>query len=111
MYRLPNDLEIHILSAVYFVATKLVALRDRGWVDLRLNQDLEDVVHVVDSRKELAVELAAAPADVRRDNQQRLLELLAYPDLLEAVEWTLVAGSSYERMHEVERRLQHLADA
>ncbi|AII54256.1 hypothetical protein N008_20000 [Hymenobacter sp. APR13] len=35
IYRLPNGLEIRILSVVYFVATKLVALRDRGWADLR----------------------------------------------------------------------------
>lgn len=68
-------------------------------------------MHVVDNRKELAVELAAVPADVRRDIQQRLVELLAYHDLLEAVEWTLAAGSGYERKYEIDWRLQHLDDA
>ncbi|WP_165768402.1 nucleotidyl transferase AbiEii/AbiGii toxin family protein [Hymenobacter amundsenii] len=105
---LPNGLEIRVLSAVYFVATKLVALRDRGWADLRLSQDLEDLVHVVDNRLELATELAAADADVRADIRKRLLELLAHPDFLEAVEWTLPAGSGYERKYEIERRLQQL---
>ncbi|AII54254.1 hypothetical protein N008_19990 [Hymenobacter sp. APR13] len=76
-----------------------------------LSQDLEDIVHVVDNRKGLAVELAAAPADVRRDIQLRLVELLALPDFLEAVEWTLAAGSGYERKYEIERRLQQLANA
>jgi len=107
-YQLPNGLEIRVLSSVYFVATKFVALRDRGWADLRLSQDLEDLVHVIDNRLELATELAAADAAVRADIKQRLLELLAHPDFLEAVEWTLPAGSGYERKYEIERRLQQL---
>ena len=105
---MPNGLEIRVLSSVYFVATKLVALRDRGWADLRLSQDLEDLVHVIDNRLELATELAAADAAVRADITQRLLELLAHPDFLEAVEWTLPAGSGYERKYEIERRLQQM---
>jgi hypothetical protein len=94
---------------VYFLATKLVALRDRGWEDLRLSQDLEDVVHVVDNRPQLAEEVAIADEEVRRYIQQQIQEVLAHPDLLEALEWTLPAGSGYERKFEIERRLQHVA--
>lgn len=59
-YTLPDMTSIRVLSPVYFLCTKLVALRDRGWADLRVSQDLEDIVHLVDNRAELAAELAQA---------------------------------------------------
>ena len=107
-YLLPDASQIRILSPEYFVATKLVALRDRGWADLRLSQDLEDLVHVVDNRRELADEIAAAAPDVRAGIRQRLDELLGHPDFLEAVEWTLPYGSGYERKDEIARRLEQM---
>lgn len=109
LYELPDGTTIRILSPPYFLATKLVALRDRGWNDLRLSQDLEDVVHVVDNRPELIREVLFTEANVRDDIKQRLKELLAHPDFLEAVEWTLPYGSGYERKYEIERRLQQLS--
>jgi predicted nucleotidyltransferase len=108
-YTLPDTTTIRILAPVYFLATKLVALHDRGWEDLRLSQDLEDLVHVVDNRPQLAQEVTAADNGVRQHLQQYIQELLAHPDLLEALEWTLPAGSGYERKFEIERRLRHLA--
>lgn len=108
-YDLPDGTTIRILSPPYFLATKLVALRDRGWDDLRLSQDLEDVVHVVDNRAELIWEVLATEADVREDIKQRLEELMGHPNFLEAVEWTLPYGSGYERKYEIERRLQQLS--
>ncbi|MGY3091290.1 putative nucleotidyltransferase [Hymenobacter sp. UYAg731] len=107
-YSLPDSSQIRILAPEYFMATKLVALRDRGWADLRLSQDLEDLVHLVDNRQELSADIAAAAPDVRADIQQRLAELLAHPDFLEAVEWTLPYGSGYGRKGEIARRLQQL---
>ena len=54
-----------MLTPVYFLCTKLVALRDRGWGELRVSQDLEDIVHLVDNRLELRTELTQADASVR----------------------------------------------
>ena len=51
-YTLPDNSTIRLLSPVYFLYTKLVALRDRGWGELRLSQDLEDIVHLVANRLE-----------------------------------------------------------
>jgi predicted nucleotidyltransferase len=107
-YALPDATAIRILSPVYFVATKLVALHDRGWADLRLSQDLEDLVHVVDNRVELVAEIAAAAPDVRADIRQRLAQLAAHPDFLEALEWTLPYGSGYERKAAIALRLEQL---
>jgi predicted nucleotidyltransferase len=107
-YELPDGTTIRILSPPYFVATKLVALRDRGWDDLRLSQDLEDLVHVLDNRFTLPDEIAASESGVRADISQRVNALLLHPDLLEALEWTLPPGSGYERKHEMVRRLHLL---
>lgn len=78
-YILPDTTSIQVLSPVYFLCTKLVALRDRGWAELRVSQDLEDIVHLVDNRVELAAELAQAEGPVRAYVQQQLHELLAHP--------------------------------
>lgn len=107
-YVLPDGTLIRILSPPYFVATKLTALRDRGWADLRLSQDLEDVVHVLDNRLGLPGEVNAADAAVRQYIREQVTELLHHPDLLEALEWTLPYGSGYERKFELERRLRQL---
>lgn len=77
-YTLPDDLIIKVLSPVYFLCTKLVALRNRGWGELRVSQDLEGIVHLVDNRPELWAELTQADASVRAYIQQ-LRELLAPP--------------------------------
>jgi predicted nucleotidyltransferase len=108
---LPDTTSIRILAPEYFLATKLAAMRDRGWDDLRLSQDLEDVVHVVDNRLHLEREVAQAGEGVRGYIQYVLSELLAHPDLLEALEWTLPYGSGYERKFEIERRLRRMAEA
>ncbi|RTQ53744.1 hypothetical protein EJV47_03145 [Hymenobacter gummosus] len=110
-FELPDSTTIRILAPEYFLATKLAAMRDRGWNDLRLSQDLEDVVHVVDNRLQLEREVAQARAGVRGYIQHRLGELLAHPDLLEALEWTLPPNSGYERKFEIERRFRRMAEA
>ncbi|MBD2770546.1 hypothetical protein IC235_21895 [Hymenobacter sp. BT664] len=44
----------------------------RGPADLRLSQDLEDLVHVVDNHRELTSEVAAAAAEVQAAIKQGL---------------------------------------
>lgn len=107
-YELPDATTIRILSPPYFLATKLVALRSRGWQDLWLSQDLEDIVHVVDNRPTLAVEVAAAEPAVRAYINQQLSELLLRPELLAVLEGVLPPGSGYERKYEIERRLRNV---
>ncbi|RZJ86553.1 MAG: hypothetical protein EOO60_13290 [Hymenobacter sp.] len=107
-YVLPDGTGIRILSPPYFVATKLAALRDRGWAELRLSQDLEDLVHVLDNRPALPEEVADADEAVRHYINQQATDLLRHSDLLEALEWTLPYGSGYERKFEMERRLRRL---
>lgn len=110
-YALPDNTRIRILSSPYFLATKLVALRSRGWQDLWTSQDLEDIVHVVDNRPALVLEVAEAGSDVRTYISQQLTELFDRPELLDVVEGVLPPGSGYGRKYKVERRLRQLTSS
>lgn len=46
-FRLPNGRIIYIMSALYFVATKMEAVIGRGGDDLRMSHDFEDLVYVI----------------------------------------------------------------
>jgi len=57
--------EIRIITAPYFLGTKLEAFHGRGKNDFR-TRDLEDIVTLIDGRPELADEVYLAPADLRK---------------------------------------------
>lgn len=108
-YLLPDGTIIRLLRPVYFLCTKLVALRDRGWADLRVSQDLEDIVHLVDNRVELPIELAQAPDAVRTYIRQQLQALLTHPAFAEALAWTVPYGADYTYQQLLQQRLRELA--
>jgi hypothetical protein len=77
--------QIRVVTAPYFLATKLEAFVGRGGDDYLASPDLEDIVTLVDGRAELAGEVAQADADLRRFLARRLSTLLAAPPFLEAL--------------------------
>lgn len=50
---LNNSKVIRVISAPYFLATKLEAFKDRGKQDFLLSHDLEDIIAVIDGRPEI----------------------------------------------------------
>ena len=62
---LPSGRRLRHATAPCFLATKIVAFRDRGGGDYLASRDFEDIVTVVDGRLELADELTAAPEELR----------------------------------------------
>jgi hypothetical protein len=69
-------LRINVISAPCFVATKLVAFRDRGGGDL-LHHDIEDIIAVIDGRASLAEEIAADSSSLRAFIAEQLTALIA----------------------------------
>lgn len=63
---LPSGRSIRIASSPYLIATKLEAFNDRGADDLRMSEDITDIVSILDGRPELCQELAGADTDVRQ---------------------------------------------
>jgi len=64
-YALTEELEIKQLLPELFVATKLEAFMGRGNDDLLMSRDVEDILLVVDGRKELINEVKSAADDIR----------------------------------------------
>jgi hypothetical protein len=96
---------IRLVSAVAFVATKLEAFADRGGGDFLTSHDLEDVLHVVEGREELAGELAAAPAELRQAVASTFRHLLMNPDFTNALPGLIAEP---QRADTVLQRLQAL---
>jgi hypothetical protein len=76
---LPSGTEIRCVSAPYFLATKLEAFDGRGNGDYLMSHDIEDLVAVLDGRKETVDEVAAAPQELANYLSQRFAELLEKP--------------------------------
>jgi len=107
---LAEDLEIRILTAPFFVATKFEAFRSRGKGDLLGSRDLEDLVAVVDGRAELIREVQAGPAELSAYLHAEIERVLATPAFLDALPgYLLPDAASQSRINIVLRRLEILA--
>ena len=61
------ELEVRVITAPYFLATKLEAFHGRGQDDLLASHDLEDIITVVSGRSEIVDEVRAnASPEVQR---------------------------------------------
>jgi predicted nucleotidyltransferase len=76
------ELDIRLISAPAFIATKLEAFVSRGQRDHLTSHDLEDVLSVVDGRASLAQEMEAASPEMQTAVRQELARLLGTPDFI-----------------------------
>jgi hypothetical protein len=109
-YRLEADLQIRLVTAVYFCATKLEAFRSRGNGDFQSSHDLEDVIAVIDGRSELGNEVRAASPDVRAyigSEVRKILDTHTFTDALPG--YLLPDSASQARIALLMQRLQELA--
>lgn len=107
---LPSGMQIRLVSAPLFVATKLEAFYGRGKGDYGASHDIEDIVAVVDGRPELAVEVAGSESDVREYIESEVDSLLADGQFVETLSWHFAGDAeSQARIPEVIRRLRLLA--
>ena len=101
---------IRLITAPYFVATKLVAFHGRGGGDIAASHDLEDLIAVIDGRPEIVGEVVNSAADVRdyiAAEMQELLSARAFQDALPG--FLLPDPVSQERLSILLDRLQKLA--
>jgi hypothetical protein len=108
-----DDVDVRVISAPYFVATKLLAFEGRGNRDFQASHDLEDVLGIVDGRATLEVELGAASDDVRRFVATQVGALLQSTAFLTAIAGHLPGDSGAQAraptVIETLRRLAALA--
>src|ERR1700677_6852 len=82
---LPNGQTIRVITAPYFLGTKMEAFRGRGQMDFLASHDLEDFVAVIDGRSTILKEIADSPSDVREYLAEAASSLLSESRFLDAV--------------------------
>lgn len=98
---LRSGLDIRLVAAPAFVASKLEAFVTRGKSDYLSSHDLEDVLIVVDGRPTLPAEMALATPDLRSAVRERLLPLINDEDFVSTLEGLIDPGSPSEGRWEI----------
>ena len=103
---LPGGQTIRIITAPFFLGTKMEAFRGRGKMDFQASHDLEDFVAVIEGRETLLQEIAGAPLSLRRYLADAAKMLLAEPRFLDVLPGFVLDD---ERVPLIEKRLASIA--
>ena len=110
VHRLTDDLEVRVVTAPYFLATKLEAFKGRGRSDFFASHDLEDLVFVVDARPTIVEEVRAETQSLREYLQIEIARLVAMQEFVDALPGYLLRdAASQARIGVVLQRLKGLA--
>lgn len=101
---------IRMVNAPLFICTKLDAFKDRGKGDFMASHDIEDVVAVLNGRKEIWKECWQMPDDVRQFLKESFESLLQNDSFLDALPGMLPFGSE-GRDKIIKRRMTAIAEA
>ena len=83
--KLPSGKLIKMVSAPYFLITKLEAFDGRGGGDYLMSHDIEDIVAVLDGRPEIADEVRQMSSEVKAELANRFSELLDNENFTNAI--------------------------
>ena len=103
---LPSGRTIRVITAQFFLGTKMEAFRTRGRMDFQASHDLEDFVAVVEGRDSLVDEVRQAPVELRQYLADAATVLLAEPRFLDVLPGYVLDP---ERVPLLEKRLALLA--
>ena len=108
--RVAADLEIRVISAPFFLATKLEAFKGRGEGDYLGSHDIEDLIAVIDGRATLLADVQSAPEILQQYISREIAGFLDDSKFLDAVPGHLLPdGVSQLRLGIVIERLKKLA--
>lgn len=108
---LDNDISIRVVTAPYFLATKLEAFKSRGRGDFQLSHDLEDIIALVDGRPELVGEIRTEDIELRRYLSVEVKKLLSERRFIRAIPGHLPGDSASQlRFSEIVDRFKIIAD-
>jgi|SRR5271154_563678 len=107
---LSKDITIRVITAPYFLGTKLEAFRGRGKEDFFASHDLEDFVAVIDGRKEIAEELLESEEPLRNYVASAVTSLLSESRFLDALPgYLLPDAANQSRISLLMKRLSAIA--
>ena len=108
---LPNGMEIRLIGAPVFIATKFEAFHGRGGNDYLASHDLEDIITVIDGRFELMDEIEQSDGELRAYVVAEMNRLLHDHNFLAALPGHLPGdAASQARLPELTRRMRVIAN-
>ena len=106
-----ESIDIRVVTASYFLATKLAALFDRSKGDYLASHDLEDIVAVIDGRDELLDEIEKEPAELQRYLAEAFSSLMAKEQFREALPGQLPGDpASQARLPGLVHKIEQISD-
>jgi predicted nucleotidyltransferase len=106
-----GGLNLKIVTAPYFVGTKLEAFHDRGGGDFVASHDLEDLVAVLDGHASLVSEIQGTDHDLREYVAEQVGRFFGDPAFLDALPGHLPGDeASQARIPVILKRLENLRD-
>jgi hypothetical protein len=104
-----GDHKVRIITAPYFLATKLEAFHGRGKNDYRMSRDLEDIVTVIDGRPELVEEVSLSEPELRQYLNDEFRLLLSNPEFRDALPGHLLPdAASQQRLNLILERIRQI---
>ena len=92
-YTLDDGQTIRILTAPYFLATKLEAFKGRGGGDGRLSHDFEDIIFVLENRERLWHEIMICDDEVKAYLVDEFSALMDNPHIYEWIDCHVERGN------------------
>lgn len=83
--QISEAISINIVSAPYFLATKLEAFKDRGNQDFLLSHDLEDIISLIDGRPEIINDVLSASSNLKKYLSIEFASLIDNPLFIQAL--------------------------
>ena len=109
IYEIEKNLSIKIVTAPYFLATKIEAFFGRGKNDFLLSHDIEDIISVIDGRKEIIEEVKNSPQDLRIFLSETFKEFLRNDSFIESLSGHLLPdAASQARLPILVQRIEKL---
>lgn len=105
-YALPGGKTIRVITAPFFLGTKIEAFRGRGKMDYQASHDLEDFVAVIEGRETVLKEIVESSQDLRDYLASAAKTLLAEPRFLDVLPGFVLDN---ERVPLIQARLAAIA--
>lgn len=104
-----EDIEIQVLSAPCFIATKFEAFNNRGQGDYRMSHDFEDIIYVVDNRTTIVNEIESAEESIQHFLKSEIQKILNNIHLDEIISAHLSRISDQDRSQMLLEKFEAIA--
>ena len=106
-----KNISVRIVTAPYFMATKIEAFYGRGNNDFILSHDMEDMICVIDGRKELLEEISKSSNELKMFLSESFKKFLSNKSFIDSISANLLPdAASQARKPIVVERINRIAN-